>query len=183
MGGSYAGTAARQALEIDPVVGLAASSELPNLSSPARMEPVAESSAPASVADSDIERIKSALESRRKMFLVTALEGARCASLEAGELYIEFALEARHLRDTLAKTDNVKVLRDVCQEITGKECGVRIIIKDQAAADDAPCSKEDEELREKQRLRESAEKNPVVQQMLRTFRGEIADVRRVDGEG
>jgi hypothetical protein len=36
--------------------------------------------------------------------------------------------------------------------------------------------------REQQRLREMAEKDPVVQQMLRTFRGEIVDVRRAEGE-
>ena len=130
---------------------------------------------------SEIERIKSALESRRKMFLVTALEGARSAAIANGELYVEFAPEARHLRDSLAKSDSVKVLREICQEITGKELGVRIMIKDQAApVADAPLTREDEERLEQNRLREDAEKHPVVQQMLRTFRGELVDVRRVD---
>ena len=132
-------------------------------------------------ADSEIERIKSALESRRKMFLVTALEGARSAAITNGEFYVEFAPEARHLRDSLAKSDSVKVLREICREITGTELGVRIMIKDHAApAADAPLSREDEERLEQNRLREDAEKHPVVQQMLRTFRGEIVDVRRVD---
>jgi hypothetical protein len=131
--------------------------------------------------DSEIERIKSALEARRKMFLVTALDGSRSAAIDGNEFYIEFAPEARHLRDTLAKSDNVKILREICQEITGKDLGVRIMIKDQTAtADDASLSREDEERLEQQRLREDAEKHPVVQQMLRTFRGEIVDVRRVD---
>ena len=131
--------------------------------------------------DSEIERIKSALEARRKMFLVTALEGARSAAIENGELYVEFAPEARHLRDSLAKSDSVKILREICQEITGKELGVRIMIKDQAAGvDEAPLSREDEERLEQTRLREDAEKHPFVQQMLRTFRGELVDVRRVD---
>ena len=47
--------------------------------------------------ESDIDRIKSSLEARRKMFLVTALDGARYAAVENGELYVEFAPEARHL--------------------------------------------------------------------------------------
>jgi DNA polymerase III subunit gamma/tau len=132
--------------------------------------------------DTDIEQIKSALESKRKMFLVTALEGARIASLEAGELYVEFAPEMRHLRDTLAKSDNVKILREVCQAVRGEDVGVRIAIKEQTPSNDAPLSKEEEERNEKQRLRESAENNPLVQQMLRTFRGEIVDVRRVESE-
>src|SRR5262249_28028252 len=129
----------------------------------------------------EVSRIKSALEARRKMFLVTVLDAARAISLQQNELCIEFLPEARHFRDTLARADNVKILREVCQEMTGGEIGVRISIQDQEA-DSAPVSKEEEERREKQLLKESAEKNPLVQQMLRTFRGEIVDVRRVEPE-
>ena len=133
------------------------------------------------IAGSEIEQIKSALEKRRKMFLVTALEGARSASIEGNELCIEFAPDTRHLRDTLSKSENVKILREVCKEITSRDLGVRFVIRD-GEAGDAPISKEETERREKQGLRETVEKDPVVQQMLRTFRGEIVDVKRVDGE-
>ena len=128
---------------------------------------------------SEIERIKTALEKKRKMFLVTALEGARLARIEGNELYIEFAPDTKHLRDTLAKSENVKIFREVCQEVTGKEMGVRIAVRDPEVNDALPLSKEEEERREKQRLREAAEQNPVVQQVLRTFRGEIVDVQRM----
>ncbi len=130
---------------------------------------------------SDIERMKSALESKRKMFLVTVLEAASSITLAAKELSIEFPSTARHFRDTLAKSDNVKILQDVCHELTGSEVGVRIVVQD-PEAENAPQSKEDEERLEKKRLRESAEKNPVVQKVLRTFRGEIVDVHRLDSE-
>jgi DNA polymerase-3 subunit gamma/tau len=134
------------------------------------------------VADgSEIAQIKSSLEKRRKMFLVTALEGARHAAIEGNELCLEFAPESRHLRDTLSRSDNVKILREVCKEITARDLGVRFVITDQEAGD-APVSKEESARREQQRLREMAEKDPVVQQMLRTFRGEIVDVRRAEGE-
>jgi len=128
---------------------------------------------------SAVDQIKAALEKRRKMFLVTALEGAGRASIEGNELFIEFAPPNRHLRDTLAKSDNIKMLREVCKEITGNDLGVRFVITDGQAAD-APVSKEEAERREQQELRERAEKDPLVQQMLRTFRGEIVDVKRVD---
>ena len=134
------------------------------------------------VAGSQIEQIKSSLEKRRKMFLVTALEGAREAAIEGDELCIEFAPDARHLRDTLSKSENVKILREVCKEITSRDLGVRFVIRD-GEAGDLPISKEETERREKQGLREAVEKDPVIQQMLRTFRGEIVDVTRVDGEG
>ncbi len=143
--------------------------------------PAAAVKAETATGDSPIERIKSRLESRRKMFLVTALEGAHRASLEDAELFIEFAPDARHLRDTLAKADNVKILRDVCREAIGSECGVRIVIQDPAAAESF-LSKEDEERLQKQRLRKTAEESPVVQKLLKTFRGEIADVRSLDDQ-
>jgi hypothetical protein len=128
------------------------------------------------------DRIKAVLEDRRKMYLVTVLEAAHSALVTDGELVVEFKPEARHFRDTLSKPENVKVLRDACQEATGRETGVRIMIADDTDTQSAPLTKEDEERIEKQRLREKAESNPIVQQMLRTFRGEIVDVRRVDGK-
>jgi len=178
MGAAYAGAAAKPALINDPETALAVAPhpEQTAVTETESSQTLSFTGLPAEV--SDIERIKSALETRRKMFLVTALEGARHTSVENDELYVEFAPETRHLRDTLAKSDNVKILREICQELTGKELGVRIIIKDQTPANDAPLSREDEARQEQQRLRETAEKSPVVQQMLRTFRGEIVDVRR-----
>jgi DNA polymerase III subunit gamma/tau len=177
---SSAGTAAKLAIDTNAQIDSTFSAEF----SPDRL---AGDSVPANavvvehlVEDSEVGRIKTALEQKRKMFLVTALEGARLTRVEENELYIEFAPEAKHLRDTLAKSDNVKVIREACLEVIGKEMGVRIAIKDYNTNDGLPLSKEEEERREKQRLREVAEQNPVVQQMLRTFRGEIVDVRRID---
>lgn len=137
-----------------------------------------------SASASEIEQIKTVLGGRRKMLLVTALDAACQAGIEGNELCLEFAPETRHFRDTLAKSDNVKILREVCKEITGRDLGVRFVIVDpQASASataDAPPSKEESERRDKQSLREQAEKNPTVQQMLKTFRGEIVDVKRVE---
>src|SRR6185436_10081560 len=63
--------------------------------------------ATASEPASDIEQIKTALGTRRKMLLVTALDAARQASIEGNELCLEFAPETRTYRDTLAKSDNI----------------------------------------------------------------------------
>lgn len=171
--GSFTGTAARLAPEASSEPGLSASAGpvITNqvVENPATMQD------PASL--SDLERIKSALEARRKMFLVTVLDAARLTKIDADELYIEFTPESRHFRDTLARSENARLLRDVCQELTGRELGVRIVIKDQETQQ-AAVSREDQERLDRQQLREKAEKDPVVQQMLRTFRGEIVDVRR-----
>ncbi|HKG80786.1 MAG TPA: hypothetical protein VKA78_15225, partial [Pyrinomonadaceae bacterium] len=130
---------------------------------------------------STIDKVKAVLESQRKMLLATALDSAQATVLEDDELRVEFAPEARHFRDTLSKLENVKFLQEACREVTGKEIAIRILVKDPTAKDEPP-SREDEARLEKQRLRQAAENSPIVQQMLKTFRGEIVDVRRVDGE-
>jgi DNA polymerase-3 subunit gamma/tau len=130
---------------------------------------------------STLERVKAVLRSQRKMLLVTALEAAQATIFDDRELCIEFTPDTRHLRDTLSKADNNKFVRDACREVTGRDMGVRIIVKD-PSSEGEPLSREDEERLEKQRLREMAESNPAIQTMLKTFRGEIVDVRRVDGE-
>ena len=130
-----------------------------------------------------MESIKDALEKRRRMFVVTALDGARRAGVEGDELFVEFSPEAKHLRDTLAKPETVKLLREVCHELMGRDMGVRISIKEEGETeDDAPASRQDEERRERERLRHLAEQHPAVQSFLETFRGEIVDVKQIKNE-
>ncbi len=156
----------------------------PTLSqSPKPDQPIVETHAPVAAAanGSTIEKIKTTLEKRRRMFLATALDAAHKAVIEGNELCVEFAPEAKHLRDTLAKPESVKFLREVCREILGHDIGIRISITERSADNsDSPSSKEEEARREKQKLREYAEQHPAVQQVLQTFHGEIVDVRRVD---
>jgi len=171
-------TEARLATEDSPEQTGLRSSIYPDQGVAEEIDSPGATSSPANL--SEIEQLKSALEKRRKMFLVTALEGARHASLADDELCLEFAPDTRHLRDTLAKSENVKILREVCKEITSRETGVRFVIGD--VGGDVPISREETERGEQQSLRETAGKDPTVQQMLRTFRGEIVDVKRVDGK-
>ncbi len=157
-----------------------AASEPAPQNAPAQAQGRAHAPAAASVSDSFVEKVKDALEKRRRMFLVTALDGARRAGLEGDELYVEFTPEAKHLRDTLAKPDSVKLLREVCHELLGRDTGVRISVKEEGAEDeeDAPVSRQTTERREKERLHQVAEQNPLVQQFLETFRGEIIEVKK-----
>jgi len=111
--------------------------------------------------------------------LITALDSAQVTALESGELYVEFAPESSYLFNTLSDPKNTKFLADACREVTGQETRVRVHLKD-PRADTQTLSKEDEERREKQRLREMAESNPAVRQALKTFRGEIVDVKRIN---
>jgi DNA polymerase-3 subunit gamma/tau len=138
----------------------------------------AAASAPAPAQDSSpFEQLKAVLEGQRKRFVVTALEAALTSTLENNELFIEFAPENRHLRETLLKPENAKLICEACLKITGQQTGLRIAVKD-AQAEGELRTPEAEARIEKQRLREMAESHPDVQQILKTFRGEIVDVRR-----
>ncbi len=123
-----------------------------------------------------IDKIKSELEKKKRRLLIAALDAAGRVELEGDELSIEFMPEARHSRDTLAKADNAKALREACAEVCGREIGIRFSIRQSESDDGAPASPEEEERRSKQQAREAVAQNPIVQQVLRAFGGEIVDI-------
>jgi DNA polymerase-3 subunit gamma/tau len=136
-------------------------------------EPVAAIPASGSTAD----QIKAVLEKKKRRMLIAALEAASRVELEGEELVIEFTSAARQSRDTLAKAENAKVLREAGSEVCGREVGIRFAIKDSASESNAALSPEDEERRAKKQTRQSVAQNPTVQQVLRAFGGEIVDIK------
>jgi hypothetical protein len=144
-----------------PVDELPATSEIPVATTPS---------------GSLIDKIKSELEKQKRRLLIAALDAACRVELEGDELSIEFLPEARHARDTLAKADNAKALREACAEACGREIGIRFAIRQAETDEGAPTSPEEEERRSKQQVRETVAQNPTVQQVLRAFGGEIVDI-------
>jgi len=122
-----------------------------------------------------IDRLKSVLETQKKMLLVTWLDAADAGAtrFENGELYVQFAPASRYQHDKLS--ENTKFLAEACRQVTGQETRVLIQLKD-PSTENQSLSKEDEARLEQQRLVERAEKAPRVQQALKTFRGEIKKV-------
>ena len=131
---------------------------------------------PAAIAGSLVDQIKAELEKRKRKLLAAAMAATARVELEGNELTIEFSPEAKHSRDTMAKTENAKTLREACAEVCGREIGIRFVIRD-GEADDTSVSPEEDQLRSKQKARQAAAQNPTVQQVLKTFGGEIVDVK------
>jgi hypothetical protein len=131
-------------------------------------------------ADSTAARIKRGLEDRGKPFLAVAFEGARRVVVEGDEVQVEFAPDGKHLRDMLSKPESMRLLREVCCDVLGRQVGVGFALRTPGESADLPLSREDEERLEQKRLREFAENHPFVQEVLKTFRGEIIEVRRVE---
>jgi DNA polymerase-3 subunit gamma/tau len=134
-----------------------------------------EAAIPASGSTAD--QIKSVLEKKKRRMLIAALDAASRVELEGEELVIEFTSAARQSRETLAKAENAKVLREAGSEVCGREVGIRFAIKDSASESNATLSPEDEERRAKKQTRQSVAQNPTVQQVLRAFGGEIVDIK------
>jgi hypothetical protein len=126
---------------------------------------------------STADQIKAVLEKKKRRMLIAALDAASRVELEGEELVIEFTSAARQSRETLAKAENAKVLREAGSEVCGREVGIRFAIKDSASESNAALSPEDEERRAKKQTRQTVAQNPTVQQVLRAFGGEIVDIK------
>ncbi|MDX6444110.1 MAG: polymerase subunit gamma/tau [Blastocatellia bacterium] len=144
----------------------------------------AEQSAPAELAAAAVPRsgsladqIKAVLENKKRRMLIAAFDDASRAELEGDELVIEFASANQQSRNTLAKAENAKVLREACSEVCGREVGIRFAVKDAVDESNAALSPEDEERRAKKQTRQTVAQNPTVQQVLRAFGGEIVDIK------
>jgi DNA polymerase-3 subunit gamma/tau len=122
------------------------------------------------------DQIKTELERRKRKLLAAAMSAATRVDLEGDDLTIEFSPDAKHSRDTMAKPDNVKILRETCADICERAVGIRFVVRD-SETDDAPLTPEEDQRRSKQNARQAAAQNPTVQQVLKTFGGEIVDVK------
>ena len=144
--------------------------------SAATAEPIETAQSSTLPTGSIIDQIKSSLEQKHKRLLIAAIECACRAALEGDELVLEFTAADKHYRDTLAKSENAKVLREACAEVTGREVGVRLTIKANGADNDEPLSAEEAARLDKERAREAAAQDPSVQRAVRAFGAEIVDV-------
>lgn len=136
--------------------------------------PVAAASAPT---NSVVDRIKSALEQKRRPRLVAILNGAHSVVVENDELLVEFTLDGKHDRDTLARSENLNALREACAEVCDRPVGIRFAIKDDQSEADQATSPEEEERRSQQQARQAIAQHSTVQQALRAFGGQIVDVK------
>lgn len=124
------------------------------------------------------DEVKAKLKQKRRPLLIAALDSALRADLEGDEFIVEFTAENNHYRNTLARADNAKTLREACAETCGREIGIRYLIKSEddagASTQSAPDARE-----AKQKARRAAAADPTVQQVQRTFGAEIVDVKQL----
>ena len=136
------------------------------------LEPSHVAAAPGSLLD----QIKTALEKKKRKILLASIDAAARVELDGDEIAIEFSPEAKHSRDALAKPDNARILREACGEVCGRDVGIRFSVRNREGGE-TPVSAEDEKRNSKQRARQAAAQNPAIQNAVKTFGGEIVDVK------
>lgn len=144
-------------------------------------EPVLEVSPPALPSksfNSDqqfVAELKAALEARPgKMFLVTSLNNAVSIVSKDDRLIIQFdkanesynKVKSKESRQTIQETVKTKFDMDLKVEVS--------------LVDSAQSGNQMNSAGESEELLKQAEKNPIVQSVVKTFKGEITDVRRDD---
>lgn len=135
------------------------------------------SAAPGTRPDSTTcNQVKAKLEQKRRRLMIAAIEGALRAELEGDEFVIEFSPEAKHYRDTLARSDNLKALREACAEVCGREIGIRFLIKNEDSANSS-LANEGDAREAKLKAKKAAAADATVQQVQRAFGAEIVDVK------
>ena len=137
------------------------------------MRPVSRPGArPASASNStgDIERLKNALEAKRKMMIVSAIDKAESVKLEGDVLKVAFKAGAKIYKSNLEGRDARKSVEDACQEVFGR--AITLLVSNVSAALQRADQTEQKGPR--------AEDDPVVRALVEKFHGEVVEVTDPD---
>jgi DNA polymerase-3 subunit gamma/tau len=135
-----------------------------------------------------IDRIKNALEGRRKMLLLTMLNAAETIEVDGDFLRISFPTSGSISKSKVESRDNRQVLDEVCREVFGRPMRLSVSVGAQtktgpakegqakegsakaAPAEGGPGQKEAPSLKDK------AENHPAVRALADKFHGKVVDV-------
>ena len=108
------------------------------------------------------------------------LEEASWIEIDGDALVIAFNEKHSFFREKVEARESLDCLRRVAREVAGRDLAVRVTVAapGMAAAGRAPSPAETKDL-QKQRMREAAEKTPLVRSLLDAFGGQIVDVEQV----
>ena len=106
------------------------------------------------------------------------LEEASWIDIEGDALVIAFNEKHAFFREKVEARESLDCLRRVAREVAGRDLAVRVTVAAPGvAAGRAPSPAETADLN-KQRMREAAEKTPLVRSLLDAFGGQIVDVEQ-----
>ena len=121
-----------------------------------------------------VEKIKAALEARRKMILVSMLDKADSIEVDGEVLRISFAPGSALYKNKIESRDNRQLIEEVCREAVGRRLTMSVTMGPQAKTGSAP------EQKKPVNHKKQAETNPAIQALADKFHGEIIEVVKPD---
>lgn len=118
-----------------------------------------------------LQMLKTELETRRKMILLTQLDVAERAELKDDDFILHFPAGKAESKRLVDQPREQLAIQDVLKGLTGK----KLNIKTRLSGGGGPTVVSEADA-QRAALRKQAEGDPLVQALVKTFRGEIADV-------
>jgi DNA polymerase III subunit gamma/tau len=123
---------------------------------------------PAVASDGPVEKIKAALEGKRKMMLVTHLDRAD-VRVDGDFVRVAFPPEHAALKDEISSRDKRQAIEEACYEATGRR--LKLVVVGQSDSDS-----EEKPVQSASSNHSSAENNPKVKAIKEKFHGEVVEV-------
>lgn len=121
--------------------------------------------------DALLRMLKTELETRRKMILLTQVDVAERAELKDDDFILHFPAGKAESKRLIDQPREQIAIQDVLKGLTGRKLNV----KARLAGGGGPVVVSEADA-QRAALRKQAEGDPLVQALVKTFRGEIADV-------
>ncbi|MEE8184459.1 MAG: hypothetical protein V3T95_04070, partial [Acidobacteriota bacterium] len=128
---------------------------------------------------SEVARILQQLETRKASLSAFLGQASR---FEIGPERIRIAFPERYsfYRETIGERKNLDLLRATCREVLNREVRIELAEEPDTTRDLGEVDEENHRQAAKNRLLDSAIREPVVQNLLDTFQGEIVELREAD---
>jgi hypothetical protein len=138
--------------------------------------PAARSTSEASIDGADaIDRIKNALEGRRKMLLLTMLNAAESIEVDGDVLRISFPTSGGISKNRVETRENRQMLSEVCQEVFGRPMRLSVSVGAQPKTRNNAAQKVSDQ-KASSSLKDEAENHPAVRALADKFQGKVVDV-------
>jgi DNA polymerase-3 subunit gamma/tau len=146
---------------------------LPSSAPPEKRQIPPAASSPASGSDEEVvEGIKKALESKRKMIIVSALDHAESIKIDGEYLRVVFAPSGALFKGTLESAQSKAAI----QEATGQVTGRRLVLAVSTSGSSAPTSPQNDPVKAQEANGERPEAHPAVLKIVEKFQGEVVEV-------
>ncbi len=114
-----------------------------------------------------VDKIKAALEVKRKMMIATALDKGTI-SIDSDYLHVEYAPENRSCKTLIETRDKRIAIEDACEQVLGRRLTLRVSIAGQANNTSKP--------RTKGGAKAAVEDDPKLRALVDKFHGEVIEV-------